>query len=262
MPDFDTIPFQYNPAVTNINIDNQLAGILSQFNDDYIMDIIDDSLEHRFRLYDLPMPNIVNSYEMIFKQLTNGFSSNVNDIAETRTRVYRNIITKICEYYNLQFNDNSETDYFSAAYWLYDFLISRFTQNLINFYSLYLVNERESLDLNMGLSQMRRENDTVYSYSKRIFKDPKLAAVHANLEYVIDQMSAFDIDLWTILTYDYMSNPNLAQYIYGLVTDTGNFYKNQYVEAINNQDNDPADILMHIKMEIQQLGSHMEPVNQ
>ena len=262
MPDFDTIPFQYNPAVTNINIDNQLAGILSQFNDDYIMDIIDDSLENRFRLYDLPMPNIVNSYEMIFKQLTNGFSSNVNDIAETRTRVYRNIITKICEYYNLQFNDNSETDYFSAAYWLYDFLISRFTQNLINFYSLYLVNERESLDLNMGLSQMRRENDTVYSYSKRIFKDPKLAAVHANLEYVIDQMSAFDIDLWTILTYGYMSNPNLAQYIYGLVTDTGNFYKDQYVEAINSQDNDPADILMHIKMEIQQLGSQMEPVKQ
>ena len=220
------------------------------------------NITHRFRLYDLPSPNIVNSYEMTFKQLTNGFSSNVDDIAETRIRVYRNIINKICSYYNLQFNDNSEIDYFSAAYWLYDFLISRFTQNLVNFYSFYLVNERESLDLNMGLSQMRRENDTVYSYSKRIFKDPKLAAVHANLEYVIDQMSAFDIDLWTILSYDYSNNPNLAQYIYSLITDTGNFYKDQYVDFINNQENDPADILMYIKMEIQQLGSQIVPMNQ
>ena len=50
MTEFNGTPFQYNPAVTNVNIDNQLAGVLSQFNDDYIIDVIKDSLNNRFRV--------------------------------------------------------------------------------------------------------------------------------------------------------------------------------------------------------------------
>ena len=37
MTEFNGVPFQYNPAITNVNIDNQLAGILSRFSDDYIL---------------------------------------------------------------------------------------------------------------------------------------------------------------------------------------------------------------------------------
>ena len=265
MPDFDTIPFQYNPAVTNINIDNQLAGILSQFNDDYIMEIIDDSLNNRLRIYDLPMPNIVYSYEMTFKNLTEGFSTNIEDISNTRLRVYGNIINKLCSAHNLIFNYNDETDYYSAAYWLYDFLISKFTSNMINFYTLYIINERENLDINLQLTQLSRENDVVYSYSKRLFKDPTLAAIHSNIEYVIEQMSGYSIDLSTIFHYVYSESPNLAEYIDGLVTDVGNFFQNYYSNSIMNQpDNsqvDSSDILMYIKLSLQQLGGELEPIN-
>ena len=38
--EFSGLPFYYNSPMVNVDIDNQLAGILSQFNDDYIMDII------------------------------------------------------------------------------------------------------------------------------------------------------------------------------------------------------------------------------
>ena len=96
MVEFNGAPFQYNPAITNINIDNQLAGILSQFGDDYVMDIVKDSINNRFRIYDLPRPNIANAFEITFKDLTDGFTSNTDEILNTRNRVYNNIINIIC----------------------------------------------------------------------------------------------------------------------------------------------------------------------
>ena len=92
MTKFNGMPFQYNPAITNVNIDNQLAGVLSQFSDDYIIDVVKDSLNNRFRIYSLPGPNVVAAFESTFKQLTDGFSSNTDEILETRRRVYANII--------------------------------------------------------------------------------------------------------------------------------------------------------------------------
>lgn len=257
----NTAPFQYNPAITNANIDNQLAGILSQFSNDYILDVVDDSLNNRFRLYDLPMPNIIASYETNFKQLTAGYSSNVEEIASTRQRVYLSIIQKVCDFYNLTFNPSDDTtDIYSIAYWLYDFLVANFTNNMINFYVSYLIADRDALDNNMGLSQMRRENDTVYSYSKKIFKDPKLAAIHADLEYVIDQIGTFDISLNNILYYVYMSNPAIGEFIASNVSDTQNFFKDQYESYIVNSKH-AADILVYIKLGLQQAGSIMEPTS-
>ena len=170
MTEFNGTPFQYNPAITNVNIDNQLAGVLSQFNDDYIIDVIKDSLNNRFRIYSLPSPNVVAAFESTFKQLTDGFSSNADAICETRKRVYMNIINVICDFYGLTFNDNDETDYYSAAYWLYDFLVSNFTENLKNFYSIFLIKESAPIVSALGLANLRKENDTTLGYSKRLFK--------------------------------------------------------------------------------------------
>ena len=259
MIEYSGAPFQYNPAVTNVNIDNQLTGILSQFNDDYIMDVVRDSINNKFRLYSTPKPNVVAAYEAKFKELTDGFSSNVSEIMGTRQRVYINIINMICDYYDFVFSDNDETDYYSVAYWLYDFLISNFTENLKNFYVLYLIREKDGIYNALNLSEVRKENDASLSYSKRLFKDPKLAAIHCNLEYVIDQISTFNIDLWTILNYVYQSNINLPSYIFSIISDRGNFFKNYY-ETFVIGSKDSAEILTYIKLSLQQLGGEIEPV--
>lgn len=252
-------PFQYNPAITNINIDNQLAGILSQFSDDYILDVVEDSLESRFRLYDLPMPNVIASYETNFRQISNGFPSNNDEVAQTRTRVYTNIINKVCDFYDLQYANNDDVDIYAIAYWLYDFLVSNFTNNLINFYVYYLIEDRVALDASLALSQMRRENDVVYSYSKRLFKDPKIAAIHANLEYVIDQIDTFDISLRDVINYVYIGRPEIAAFISSNIADTQNFFKNHYESYLSNSKH-AADILVYIKLGLQQVGSQYEPV--
>lgn len=259
MVKFDGSPFQYNPAITNVNIDNQLAGILSQFNDDYIMDIVKDSLNDRFRLYNLPHPNIIVAFENTFKHLTDGFSSSTDEIALTRRRVYLNIIEFICNYYGFSFDNNDDTDYYSVAYWLYDFLVSNFTEHLKDFYTIFLINERDSIYSALELNQLRKENDSTLSYSKKLFKDPKLAAIHCNLDYVISQISSFNIDLYSILQYVYQSNGDIASYITSSVHDySGLFFKNHYQTYVINSE-DSADVLTYIKLSLQQLGGNIEP---
>ena len=257
---FNGTPFQYNPAVTNVNIDNQLAGILSQFNDDYIMDIVKESIENRFRLYSLPSPNVVAAFEMQFKQLTDGFESYTDEIMTARKRVYINIINTICDYYDFEFNNSDETDYYSAAYCLYNFFVCRFTEYLKNFYSIFLISERESIYSSLELSNTKKENESTLGYSKKLFKDNKIAYIHFNLEYIISQMGSFNISLPMIVNYACNTDPNIGNYIISLVNDvSGNFFNNHYQTFVINS-KDSADILTYIKLTIQQIGADIESI--
>ena len=257
--EFSGLPFQYNPAVTNVNIDNQLSGILSRFNDDYIFDVIKESLNNRFKVYSLPKPNVVAAFENNFKQITNGFASYTDEISNTRRRVYTDIINIICNFYNFTFNSNDETDYYSAAYSLYDFFVCSFTEYIKNFYVMFLIRERNSIYSAMDLGNIRKENEPTFGYSKQLFKDPKLAAIHCNLETVIYQMGTFDITLPTIIETACMSNPSIGNYISSLVNDTtGRFFIDHYQRLIFNSP-DSTDILTYIKLYLQQIGGEIEP---
>ena len=66
---FMDAPFQYNSATVNINTDATLVAILSRFSSDYIMDVINNSIDNKFRPYGDPAPNIVYGYEEQFKYL-------------------------------------------------------------------------------------------------------------------------------------------------------------------------------------------------
>lgn len=259
MDTFTGAPFEYNSSIVNVNIDNRLAGILSQFNDDYIMDVVNDSLADRIRLYNLPRPNVVNAFETVFKELTNGFEMRNEEILATRLRVYSNIINMICKYYSLTFIPSDETDSYSIAYWLYDFLVSNFTENLKNFYAFFLIGERDSIYSGLELADTKKANDgTILLYSKKLFKNPKLAAIHCNLEYIISQINNFDIAFPTILRYVYQSNPNISSYISNMVSDdTGTFFRNFYQAYVLNS-KDSADILTYIKLSLQQIGGEIE----
>ncbi len=81
----------------------------------------------------------------------------------------------------------------------------------------------------MGLEQRiaemkKNESDGAYKYSKQLFQDPKLAAIHSNIEYIISNMGTFDIDIYTILRTIY-PNQNNFEYISGLVFDRDNFFR-------------------------------------
>lgn len=256
---YDGTPFQYNPAITNIDIDAKLAGILSQFDNDYIMDVIRESLNNKFRVYDLPRPNIVSSFESNFKQLTDGFSANTQEIADVRRDTYLNIIYIICDYYNFTFELKDDTDLYSIAYWMYEIFVSSFVPNLSNFYIGYFIRERNALENMLGLTQLKKDNDPSYMYSKKLFKDHKLAAIHANIEYVLDQIQEIQIDLGYILTCIFANSPTVPSYIMSYIVDHGNFFKNHYENYVLNS-KESADILVHIKLSLQELAGNIEPL--
>lgn len=258
MIEYTGAPFQYNPAITNTNIDNQLAAILSQFDDDYIMDIVKDSIDNRFQLYNLPKPNVINSFEITFKQLTDGFSANSDEILETRRKVYWDIINYVCDYYELAITREEDMDYYSAAYWIYDFLVSNFTEHLKNFYTIFLINNRESIYTAFNLGKLRKENDSTFIYSKKLFKDPKLSAIHCNLENVIFQIDNLDINLQNIVNCVYQSNPNTASYILSIISDPiGKFFKSYYQSYVK-ESKSSTDVITSIKLSLQQMGGEIE----
>lgn len=218
--------FQYNMPNSNINIDNALAAILDKFDSSYVMDVIENSLQIKFRPYDQPMPNIVYGFEQQFSEILRGFTSNQDDIIVKRQETYANVIDTLCRKYSLQFNATDETDYYSAAFYLYRFLVSEFTSNIITFYTNFLIQEKDMLVESLDIKDSKK-NDSYMAYSAKLFKSEKLSLIHGNIGTVISNMSTLDIDLYRILNSIY-ADTSVARYIFSLITDCGNFFQTHF----------------------------------
>lgn len=249
--------FQYNGKTTNVNIDGALAAILDKFDTGYIMDAISFSLERKFRLYDQPMPNMVYGYEQQFVKLSDGFSSNIGEIAETRLSTYIDIINTLCMKHNLEFNTSDDLDYYSAAYYLYQFLVSDFTSNIKNFFTNFLVREKDSLYLAFELNQFKK-NDLAMAYSTKMFASERLALIHGNIGYVLENIQSFDIDLYSVLDLIY-SDKNISRYIYNLVSDRGNFFQDFLMSYILDPVTGP-ELQTAIKLNLQTCASQIADV--
>lgn len=243
--------FQYNSTLANINVDNAVASILSKFEPDFIIHVVEDSLNMKFRPWLPAMPNMVYSCEQTFKLSLDNFTSYSDTIEQTRNDTYTQIINIICRYYNLEFNEIDQRDVYSAAYYLYDFLISNFTKNMIYFFTNYIVKEKNFIYDAFNLGETRRNKDASTLYSKRMFKNAKLGAIHANIDLVLDNMVSFDITLYNILDMSYKDEKNIVRYVDSLVSDLGDFYKTYYVPYITDQITRP-DLITGIKSGLQQ----------
>ena len=64
------LDFLMNNREYELQSDNQLASILVQFDSDYAMNVIEDTLTQMFNRFDtLPKPNIVKAFKQTFQQL-------------------------------------------------------------------------------------------------------------------------------------------------------------------------------------------------
>lgn len=241
--------FQYIATNVNINTDNALAAILARFNEDYIIDVIERSIDSKFRLYDQSAPNIVYAYEEQFKSLTNGFSSasSMESISVVRANTYRTIITILCNRYGLNFVNSEDIDLYSAAFYLYDFLVSNFTQYIITFYSNYLAVNRDAICSAFGLTM----SSGVTQYSKKIFKNNQLSMIHGNIGTILYGMKSFEISLSEILDMVY-SDKNIAMFILSLVSEQVNFFLNNYEEYVLNPDIGP-EFQTQIRLRLQNI---------
>lgn len=232
-----------NNHIFNIVSENQIATILSHFNSDYIMNSIIEKIRSR-NFYSMNNPNVVYSYELNFKQIKSFYPNDVQNIDAVRVQTYQEIIDILCRYHGLSFNDSMQIDYYSAAYYLYDFLVANFLPHIVSFFVKYLVAEKTRLYEYI----VSRGTERDMGYSRKIYKDNKIATISSNLDVALDYIKGIDIHISTIISSLYPAE--IANFLNQIVAPVGDFYKEIYVAIFNDPLMMP-EVLTGIRLELQ-----------
>lgn len=232
--------------------DSEILSIITNFSDDMIMDVIHRNSENKFRPYQHYVGNLVGAIENSFKANQENYPQFTAEMLDRRNEIYINILTTLCSSHGLMLNINENTDLYSLAFVLYDFTISKFTINMINFFANYIIKETNELYNYLNLRDLKKNKDNSSSYSKKLFKNnSKLATIHANLDYVIDCICGFDIDLNTLIEVSTMDK-NIASFIFSNIGEVTRLFRVLFVPYIN----DPryrAIIITLVRMRLQEL---------
>ena len=235
-----------NDQIYNMVAEGEVAELLSRFSNSYVMDVIDNSIKNRYAYNPtVSNPNIINSYEMNFKDMLANYPSDDESILSIRNEVYLDIIRKICTSFNVEYIGDVP-DCYMIAYHLYDLFVSGYSRNIINFFARYIYMNRQTLYSNMGLDKYKKVKDSSSNYIRKIYDDTTVAVIIARIKEVIYYISGFDIDFYTFLTFNY--NRDVCDFIYLNVQPYGNIFKEEFCNVINN----PA-ILTEIRIAIQKL---------
>ena len=172
--------FISNNVDFSIVSDSEITSIISNFSDEMIMDIIYRNSASKFRPYQHYVGNLIGAIENTFKSNQENYPQFQKETLERRTEVYFKILSYLCSTHGLALNIDENTDLYSLAFVLYDFVISKFTINMINFFANYIIRESNSLYEYLNLRELKKNKDNSSSYSKKLFKgNSKLATIHA-----------------------------------------------------------------------------------
>ena len=232
--------------------DSEITSIISNFSDDMIMDIIHQNSANKFRPYQHYVGNLVGAIETTFKSNQENYPQFQKETLERRAEVYFKILSYLCSTHGLALNIDENTDLYSLAFVLYDFTISKFTINMINFFANYIIRETGSLYEYLNLRELKKSKDNSSSYSKKLFKgNSKLATIHANLEVVMDAICTFDIDLGILVSVSTLDQ-NITSFIVNNIGEVSNLFRVLFVPYIK----DPryrAIIITLVRMRLQEL---------
>lgn len=238
-----------NMDSTAINTDRAISDILSNFSDDYIENMVSDSLSYKFRPFNTRMPNIVYVLQEKFRCIyANYTGDNKEQIDQTVNDTYMEIIETICKYYGLRIAaEIPDETLFSLAYVMYQIFVSEFTDRMINMFTDYIMNHIDDL-----IATMPDKHKIIKTtYAKKLYtneiQNQNYIIIYDNLDYVLDVVETQDISLYNLLIY--LSNPEIATFITSYIVDVGDIYRNCYVSYIL----DPAsktDMITSIKLKL------------
>lgn len=249
--------FITNNTEFGIVSDSEIMSIISNFSDDMIMDIIHENAENKFRPYQYYVGNLITAIENSFKSNQENFPQYYSESESRRNEVYYRILASLCSLHGLSLHIDENTDLYSLTYFLYDFTISKFTINIINFFANYIVNETNSIYEYLNLSELKKNKDSSSIYSKKMFKgNSKLAMIHANIEIVIDAICGFDVDMENLITIA-TGDKNITALITKNISEVSNLFRILFVPYVK----DPryrAIIITMVRMRLQELQANTE----
>lgn len=243
-----------NEILTNIKTDQALNSILEKFDTNYIIHIVEDSINLRFRPYNTAMPGL-NSIEEYFQRNINNFPpSEVDQIIAVRYETYRKIIDIVCNFYNLTYIDNPQVDIYSAAYYIYRTFVSDFTNTVTGFFIKYIIDNQDAIYNNLNLIETRKNKDSSSNYSKRLYTNQKLGLIHANIAQVLDDICTYDISIYDVIREALKGDNNTIAFLCSILQDNGTFFKT-YISCYLNNMATRADIITNIKLNLQEFGN-------
>ena len=178
-----------------------------------------------------------------------GDSANIRLI---RAQVYMDVINILCNRFNLRFNDLDENiDLYTAAYYLYDFLVCNRNNIMVTFFTSFIINNKESLSRFLNLEEYKKSKDSASAYGKRMYDDNQYGIISANMVKVLNHIATLDISLVNIFQSVY-SSPEVVAFLDNAVADMGNFFKDHYCEVLNQPEILPI-IITNIRLSLQRL---------
>lgn len=230
--------------------ENEVAVVLSHFNSDYILDIIQDKLNNKFVLAttNIGPPNIVASFASNFIYLKIQYPSDTANIDIVRDETYKEILDIICKSYGISYVLDDTVDLFTQVFYVYDFFVCNFSAYISLFFAKYIYINRQALYNSLSLDQFKKSKDSSSIYGKKIYDDPYIGTISAQLGYVINNMRQFDISFHDILEVIY-GNPNIIN-IFNTIGIPYDFFKTIYYAIPEEYQ---SILITNIRLELQQL---------
>ena len=218
-----------------ISNEYNVTEMLERFDSNYIFDIINDKLDNIDYTAVLPDSNVIISFEENFKAMNDNYPGDSANIRLIRAQVYMDVINILCNRFNLRFNDLDENiDLYTAAYYLYDFLVCNRNNIMVTFFTSFII--------------LRRSFSSIVSpLILLLFQD----LFSANMVKVLNHIATLDISLVNIFQSVY-SSPEVVAFLDNAVADMGNFFKDHYCEVLNQPEILPI-IITNIRLSLQRL---------
>lgn len=253
------LDFMINNKVYEIQANNQLSVILSQFDANYIVSIVDDILQRQLNNFDLiGPPNAVMSCENLFKEYYLTYPTEHDNIDYNRDQLYREIILRICKWMELEFVEMQDTDIYTLTYYMYDFYVAKLNKYIIMFYDRYLDAEKDYIYTSFYLEDVGGKNKDISSiYSNMAFSNNRsIALIVANLQYVLTHLKEMPVTDEYIYQTIYGDERIVHLLSNNIISKNGIF--NLFNKIVFNPYLYPT-IVTHIRMQIQM--SHQEELN-
>lgn len=252
------IPFMTNNKIYEFQANNQLSSILSMFDNDYLMDITEDTMTDMFNQFDIiPKPNIIESLENVFKAYAPNYPNQTDqdEIMDVRQDAYNSIMKLIFSKYDLQYQEDNYTDIYTMAYYVYDFFISRFNFYLVDFFARYLNSQKEDICNNLDLGIYTKNKDAATNYGRLAFgEDDYMTLITANLPIVLSSIRSLDTirdDLIYNYAYGSDTNNNVTNLMLYHVSSPRGIY-DIYTRILFNPDLYPS-VITQIRLRLQML---------
>lgn len=228
--------FTANAMAYNVATENELAEVLSHYSSDFVFSVVDDAMKKRFQSVPIiAMPNVVGAWEQNFKAIIAQYGeTSINEVSRVRDETYREIIDIICKEFGLNFTVDDTVDLYSAAFHLYNFLVSGFIDNMTSFFANYIYRERSNIYEALRLADNKKNKDSSTIYSKKVFKDTRLALINANIDIVIQYVCSMDIPFYIIVQTIFGFNSEMSKYFTTIVSSaSNNFFNTVYFPVLN-----------------------------